>query len=296
MRGAPERDQSPAGIQRVAMSDQEFGRYSRFIEAELGIKMPPAKKIMLEARLQKRLKILGLASFGQYYDHVFGTGGAKGDDSELVNLMDAVTTNKTDFFRESSHFDYLAGTAVPELLRTSEAGTRRELAVWSAGCSTGEEPYTIAMVLADFAERHAGFRFSVLGTDISTRVLDAARTAIYEEEKAAPVPPEMKKGYLTRSKDRARRQVRVAPGLRGFVRFQRVNLMDPRYGLEGTMDVVFCRNVIIYFDRATQESMVGKLARCLRPGGYLFMGHSETLMGMDVPLRGAAPTVYRKTE
>jgi chemotaxis protein methyltransferase CheR len=277
------------------MSDEEFARYKRFIETELGIRMPPAKKLMLEARLQKRLKLLGLGSFGEYYDYVFGSAARPGDDTELVCLMDAVTTNKTDFFREPSHFDYLVGTALPELLRTSDAGTRRELAVWSAGCSTGEEPYTIAMVLSRFAGSYPGFRFSVLGTDISSRVLEAARTAIYDEEKAEPIPPDLKAIWLLRSKDRLRRLVRVAPDLRALVRFQRVNLMDDSYGLEGMMDVVFCRNVIIYFDRATQESLVGRLARCLRPGGYLFMGHSETLMGMNLPLRPAAPTVYRKT-
>ncbi len=276
------------------------------IAHELGIKMPPAKKVMLEARLQKRLKLLGLESFSDYYAHVFGEprragsgtrerGRSHGDDSELISLIDAVTTNKTDFFREPSHFDYLLGTAVPELTASTDAGTRRELAVWSAGCSTGEEPYTIAMVLSAHAAAHPGFRFSVLATDISSRVLEAAHTGIYDEEKAVPVPPDMKRAYLLRSKDRQRRQVRICPALRAVVRFQRVNLMDARYGLEGMMDVIFCRNVIIYFDRPTQEKLVLRLSRCLRTGGYLFMGHSETLMGMDLPLRSAAPTVYRKT-
>jgi chemotaxis protein methyltransferase CheR len=294
MKGARREDPRP-GFERLTMSDDEFALFRSFIEGELGIKMPPAKRLMLEARLQKRLKVLDLPDFRAYYDHVFGDGGGRGDDAEVVNLIDAVTTNKTDFFREPSHFEYLERTAVPELMKISDAGARRELAVWSAGCSTGEEPYTIAMVLGRYASAHHGFRFSVLGSDISTRVLAAAKAGIYEEEKAEPIPLELKRSYFLRSKDRERRQVRAAPALRAFVSFQRVNLMDDRYGLEGTMDVIFCRNVIIYFDRPTQERLVGRLARCLRTGGYLFMGHSETLMGMDLPLRSAAPTVYRKT-
>ncbi len=280
------------GFLKVSMSDKEFTLYSKFIESELGIKMPVTKKLMLESRLQKRLKILSLSTFGEYYDYVFGKNS---DGSELICLIDAVTTNKTDFFREPTHFDYLTKTALPELISSLEAGKRRELAVWSAGCSTGEEPYTLAMVLSEFREANPWFRFSLLGTDISSRVLEAASTAIYEEEKVAPIPEALKHRYLLRSRDRSKGLVRINPELRAMVSFRRVNLMDTRYGLEGSMDVVFCRNVIIYFDRITQENLVGKLARCLHSGGYLFMGHSETLMGMHLPLRSEAPTVYRKT-
>jgi chemotaxis protein methyltransferase CheR len=288
--GKPEKRVEDLRFQRVSMSDEEFSRYRRFIEGELGIKMPPVKKVMLEARLQKRLKATGLASFRDYYHHVFENG----DDAELISLIDAVTTNKTDFFREPSHFDYLVQSVIPNLLASPEVGRRRDLAVWSAGCSTGEEPYTIAMFLSEYREANLGLRFSVLASDISSRVLEAARTAIYDEEKAKPIPEELKKKYLLRSKDKSRGLVRICPELRALVTFQRINLMDRRYGIEGAMDVIFCRNVIIYFDRPTQEKLVGRLARCLREGGYLFMGHSETLMGMDLPLKSAAPTVYKK--
>ncbi len=287
--GSPQTD-DPRFL-RVGMADDEFAMYAKFIEGELGIKMPIAKKVMLEARLQKRLKILGMRTFSDYYDHVFGKNS---DGSELICLIDAVTTNKTDFFREPSHFDYLSTVAVPTLLSGSTAGRLRDLAVWSAGCSTGEEPYTLAMVLSELKEKDPTLRFSILGTDISTRVLDAARTAIYEEERAAPIPDALKKKYLLRSKDRQKGLIRIAPALRALVSFERLNLMDSHYGLEGKVDVIFCRNVIIYFDRTTQEKLVGRLSHCLRTGGYLFMGHSETLMGMDLPLKTTAPTVYRK--
>jgi chemotaxis protein methyltransferase CheR len=291
MSSAPEIDAQDPRFLRVGMNDEEFALYARFIEGELGIKMPAAKKVMLEARLQKRLKILGIGSFADYYEHVFGKGS---DGSELICLIDAVTTNKTDFFREPTHFNYLTASVIPELLANSSAGKLRDLAVWSAGCSTGEEPYTIAMVLSELREKDRAFRFAILGTDISSRVLEAARTAIYEEERAGPIPEPLKKKYLLRSKDRQKGLVRIGPVLRACVSFQRLNLMDPRYGIEGSMDVIFCRNVIIYFDRKTQENLVARLSRCLREGGYLFMGHSETLMGMDLPLKTVAPTVYRK--
>jgi chemotaxis protein methyltransferase CheR len=288
---APKQIDGDPRFQRIEMSDQEFSRFSAFIESELGIKMPVAKKTMLEARLQKRLRALSLSSFAEYYDAVFGMGT---DGAELICLIDAVTTNKTDFFREPVHFDYLTRAAVPELLRPGEAGRTRDLMIWSAGCSTGEEPYTIAMVLSEFRRTNPAFRFTVIGTDISSRVLEAAATAIYETDKIEPIPLPFRKRYLLRSRDPDKGLVRVAPELRSMVQFHRVNLMDDRYGLEGTMDVVFCRNVIIYFDRVTQQKLVIKLIRCLREGGYLFMGHSETLMGMNLPLRTVAPTIYRK--
>jgi chemotaxis protein methyltransferase CheR len=282
----------PMSLSRLRMSDAEFSKYSRFIEGELGIKMPAAKKVMLEARLMKRLKVLGLESFSDYYRYVFAE---ESDGSELICLIDAVTTNKTDFFREPSHFDYLTRTVVPELSDATGAGRQRPLAVWSAGCSTGEEPYTIAMVLSELAKEISWLRFSILGTDISSRVLEAARTATYEEARSAPIPMPLRHAYLLKSKDPGKGLIRIAREIRDSVEFRRLNLMEDSYGLEGSMDVIFCRNVIIYFDRPTQERLVRKLARCLREGGFLFMGHSETLLGMSLPLRTAAPTVYRKT-
>jgi chemotaxis protein methyltransferase CheR len=272
------------------MGDREFKRLSEFIVSELGIKMPPAKRTMLESRLQRRLRTLGMPSFGKYLDYVFSD---KGLADELVQMIDLVTTNKTDFFREPAHFDYLVRHALPALDREFGAGHRRPLALWSAGCSTGEEPYTIAMTLSEYSERARGFRFAILATDVSTKVLDIAHAGIYDALKAEPIPPPLRRKYLLRSKDRKRDLVRIVPELRSLVKFRRLNFMESDFGLRERMDVIFCRNVIIYFDRPTQERLLRRLCGHLLPGGFVFMGHSETLSGLRVPLHQVAPTVYR---
>ena len=215
----------------------------------------------------------------------------RGGEREITALIDVITTNKTDFFREPGHFEFLTGVALPSLA----AGSSRPLNVWSAGCSSGEEPYTLAIVLSEYAQEHPGFQFSILATDISTRVLEKARLGVYDIGTIAPIPAEAKRKYLLKSRDRNKPRARVAPEIRARVAFQRLNLMDAEFGLANPMDVIFCRNVVIYFDKTTQEQLIRKFARNLRPRGYLFMGHSETLHGFDVPLAQVAPTVYRNT-
>lgn len=279
------------GAFSLSMSEKDFQRCSQFVQSELGIKMPPAKKTMLESRLRKRLRCMSMDTFEEYVEYVFSPEGRK---HELVNMMDAVTTNKTDFFREPAHFDHLLSSVLPDLVDTSGIGVRRPLHAWSAGCSTGEEPYTLAMVLQEFSERCSGFNFRILGTDISTRVLDTAVRGVYAEEKVEPVPQQMKKKYLMKSRDRQKPLVRVVPELRKKVTFCRVNLMNSNYGIGDKIDIVFCRNVIIYFEKQTQEELINRLCDQLDPGGYLFLGHSETLHGMTAPLVQAAPMVYRK--
>jgi chemotaxis protein methyltransferase CheR len=274
-----------------SLADKDFARLSSFIHNECGIKMPPGKKVLLEARLKKRMRRLGIQSFREYCDYLFSPEGAQ---NELVHMIDAITTNKTDFFREPRHFDYLVQTALPELIGLYGADIRREYTIWSAGCSTGEEPHTLAMVLSDFAEQHYGFSFSIIATDISTRVLEHARRGIYKEDVMQPVPSTMKMRYLLEGKDRSKGLVRVVPQVRSLIEFRRLNFMDSDFGIRGPVDIIFCRNVIIYFDRPTQEKLMNRLAGHLIPGGYLFMGHSETLNGMKVPLRAAGQMVYRK--
>lgn len=274
-----------------ALSAKDFLRLSGLIYRECGIKMPEAKKTMLEARLHKRVNLLNFKSFGEYCNFLFSDSGM---EQEFIHMIDLVTTNKTDFFREPDHFDYLYRTALPELLNNDGTGIRKMLSLWSAACSTGEEPYTLAMVVNEFKEKYQGYRFSVLATDISTRVLDAGRHAIYKEEAVLPVPMDLKKKYLLRSKDRAEKLVKIVPSIRSLVEFRRLNLMDDVYHVQGPVHVIFCRNVIIYFDRPTQEQLLRRLCRHLSTDGYLFMGHSENLHGMDLPLVQVAPTVYRK--
>jgi chemotaxis protein methyltransferase CheR len=276
---------------RAGLSNSDFNRLSQFIYSQCGIKMPIAKKTMLEARLQKRLRTLRMASFSEYCDYLFSD---KGMEEELIQMIDLITTNKTDFFREPDHFDYLVHKVLPEWERKQPSGVAKRLLIWSAGCSTGEEPYTLSMVLSNYAETHAGFAYNILATDISTRVLEKARTAVYEEEKVDPVPMALKKKYLLRSKDRENPMVRIVPELREKVYFRRLNFMDSDFGMREKAEIIFCRNVIIYFDRATQERLINKFCQVLVPGGYLFMGHSETLNGLNVPVSTVHPTVYRK--
>ena len=264
------------------MSEPEFAAFSRFIHQACGIKMPQAKKTMLEARLAKRLKALGLADFGAYREFVFSPDGQR---QELGKLIDAVTTNTTCFFREPRHFDYLARRLVPAL----RAQTSRPVMAWSAGCSSGEEPYSLGMVL-DYC---LGERFSILATDICTTVLRRAAQAIYPVDVAGRIPPEFRPRYLLRSKDPTAGQIRVAPEIRRRISFRQLNFMTD-FDLREEMQLIFCRNVVIYFNRQTQQALFGKLCRHLAPGGHLFIGHSESLSGMLLPLKQVAPSIYQK--
>lgn len=276
-----------------SMTPREFERFSALIYEEAGIKMPQAKKTMLEARLQKRLKALGMRSFQEYADFIFSPVGR---DQEIIHLIDVVTTNKTDFFREPFHFDYLVREVIPRLRQSCGAGetSGRPFKIWSAGCSTGEEPYTMAMVLADYAAASRGFHFSILASDICTQVIQKAATAVYSEDRTDTIPLSLKKKYLLRSKDRSKGLVRIAPELRSAITFKRVNFMDDQFGIPDRQDVIFCRNVVIYFDKDTQARLMLKFHRQLADGGYLFIGHSETLNGLGVPFTQVANTVYRK--
>ena len=272
----------------AALTQREFQRLSAIIHDHVGICLPAAKQTMLESRLKPRLRALELGSFAEYCELIFAAGP---DEPEFVEMINQVTTNKTDFFREPGHFDYLRQHALPTLLREHGAGRDRELVVWSAACSTGEEPYTLAMVLAEVQGAARGFQ--VLATDISTEVLEHAKRGVYDVERVAPVPPALRARYLLQSKDRAQGLVRVAPPLRATVHFRRQNLMDERYVVRAPVDVIFCRNVFIYFDRATQERILKRFCALLVPGGYLFLGHSEAINGLDLPLDQVAPTTYR---
>ena len=270
------------------LSPRDFQRIGAFVEAHTGIRMPEAKRTMVESRLRSRLRDLGLKSYTDYCDHALS-----GDEEELVKLVDQVTTNKTDFFREPAHFDYLVQHACPTLSRERGAGFVRDLTVWSAACSSGEEPYTLAMVLSELAITQPGFHFTILATDICTSVLEHAERAIYAEDRVDPVPPRLRARYLLQSRDRERKLVRIAPELRERVTFRRLNLMEDRYPLREPVDIIFCRNVFIYFERKTQEQILNRFVRHLAPGGYVFLGHSEAINGHDVPLKAVAPTTYR---
>jgi len=273
-------------LQRSSMSNKSFDRFSRFIYETVGIKLPPAKKTMVEARLQKRLRMLKMPNHDAYLEYLFSP---QGQQEELVLLIDVVTTNTTDFFREPQHFSYLSQTLLPAW--HAKHNRARHLKLWSAGCSQGMEPYTLAMVLAEFTEANPGFDYSILATDISTQVLKLAVNAVYDEDRVQPVPPRMKSKFLLRSKDRSKHLVRVSQELRRKVDFQRLNFMD-NFSFERPMDIIFCRNVVIYFDKPTQFALFSKFCANLAKGGHLFIGHSESLSGMELPLKQIIPTVY----
>ena len=268
------------------LHDNEFYRLKDYLEAETGIKLPPSKKIMLESRLRKRVHALDLGSFSEYCDLIFSEQGLT---TELLHMVDTVTTNKTDFFREPDHFTFLS-----DLLKRNHFS--ETLKIWSSACSTGEEPYTIAMVLEENKKNIPESGYQIVATDISYEVIEKGKKGIYREDKILPLPGEYKARYFLRSKDREKNTVRIKPEIRSKVIFKRYNLMNSLMLPIRDFDVIFCRNVLIYFNRDGQEKVLKHLYKHLRPGGYLFLGHSETIFGMDLLFYQEAPTIYKKPE
>lgn len=277
-------------IYNAELSKVEFDRLSKFIFSEYGIKLPEHKKLMLQGRLRSRLKACNYDNFSAYIDYVFSN---EGKQIELVHMIDVVTTNKTDFFREPDHFDFLFKTVIEDFYNSRRPSIHFK--IWSAGCSTGEEPYTIAIILNEFKALNPGFNFSILATDLSTKALKQARLAIYPECKVDVIPLSLKKNYLLKSKNKDQKKVRIVAPLRNNVTFEHQNLMElDRYHKSG-FESIFCRNTLIYFNRETQIKVLKNLVNKLNPGGYLFIGHSESLLNEHfLPLERMAPTIYRK--
>jgi chemotaxis protein methyltransferase CheR len=269
------------------LGSRDFARLAIFIRETTGIRMPDSKITMLEGRLRRRVRATATGTVSAYCDWFFRDGHA---EEEIVHLINAVTTNKTDFFREPGHFDYLRETVLPAFLETGS----RHIRAWSAACSTGAEPYTMAMVIDAFVARHGGPGYDILATDLDTEVLKVARRGVFPAEQLAPVPPTLRQRYVLTAQAARRTDVRIVPELRAAIGFARLNLMDPQYRVGEPMDLIFCRNVLIYFDKPIQEQVIKRLAACLRPGGYLFLGHSESIAGFDLPLRTVANTVLRR--
>ncbi|RBO52598.1 chemotaxis protein CheR [Rhodovulum sp. BSW8] len=272
------------------IDDSSFSRIATLVNRQTGIRLPPSKRLMVEARLRRRVRACGQPNLAAYCRFLFQEGGL---DREALHLIDVVTTNKTDFFRESDHFRFLAGPGLDAMLGRAGGGRRTRLKLWSAASSIGAEAYTIAMVLAEAAARGPGFDFTVLGTDISTAVLAHAKMAIYPTAFAAPVPEGLRHRYFMEARDPVRQEVRVVPELRARVSFARLNLMDTRYAVDSDFDAIFLRNVLIYFERDVQIAVVGRLIRHIRPGGFLFLGHSESGIAAELPLRQLAPATFQ---
>lgn len=272
---------------KAEMSKEDFMVFSDYIYSRYGIKMPEIKRVMLQGRLLKRIRELGMHSYSEYKEYFFSS---EGQEKELYDFLSVVTTNKTDFFRESVHFDYLASDVLPELLKDG----KKLVKIWSAACSSGEELYTISIVLHEFMEKHPEFGYNILGTDISNNVMDKAVKGVYAEKTIDVIPLSLKKKYFFRSKDRHNPTVRVSPELQKNISLKYLNLMDNQYDIKEMYDVIFCRNVLIYFDRETQEKVINKLCRHLVSGGYLFIGHSESVANMQVPLKNIKPTIFKR--
>jgi chemotaxis protein methyltransferase CheR len=274
------------------LCDADFQRVAALIKKHSGINIVLDKKSLLEGRLRKRVRALGFTSYTRYCDFLFSSGGI---DQELGELIDAVTTNTTNFFREPEHFKFLVETALPELIRMNGAGTTHKLNVWSAACSTGEEPYTLAMVVSEFASALPRFDWGILATDLSSKVLEAAKMGVFRQDQIEPIPMKFRMKYLLKSRFVDSGSVRMTPEIRDRITFRRLNLMSGVAKLRDQMDAIFCRNVIIYFDGPTQERIVRSLYDRLVPGGYLFMGHSESLMHISLQMTYESASIYRKT-
>lgn len=273
-------------LRQATLGKRDFERISRFVYDHLGIQLPPGKHTMVEGRLRKQMRELGVGSFTEYVDRVLDPDA---DPDEFQAFLDQITTNKTDLFREPDHFDHLVRDALPAL----RAGRPRpQITVWSAACSSGEEPYTLAMTLFEAQRAGQQFDFRILASDISRRVLERAARAVYPAAHADAVPAALRSRYLLRSRDGS--SIKMSKALRDRIRFGQLNLMNPPYRVPRELDVIFCRNVLIYFDRATQNRVVDALLDCLRPGGFLYLGHSESAQAGNPRLDRCGPAVYRK--
>ncbi len=272
----------------LQIRDSEFRTASDFIYERFGIKLTDQKKVLLAGRLSKRLRTLGIPTLSAYLDRVNGdpTG------SELAEFLNLITTNHSYFFRENDHFRFLAGTVLPGIIREARTDPSRSVRIWSAGCATGEEPYSIAMTAADALGEDLGrIDAGILATDISLAALSTAREGVYPEAKLRELP----RSYLQRFfvPDEAGAWA-VGPEIRKLILFKKLNLMAERFPFKGAFDVVFCRNVMIYFDNESRDRLVRSLYAATKPGGYLFIGHSESLRRESCPYEYVSPATYRK--
>ena len=275
------------GTQDILVSARDFRRVSEALYAHCGINLQDGKEELVQARLAKLLRRSG-EKVSEYLDRVLENPGS----AEFTQLVDSLSTNLTSFFRESNHFTYLSGSLLPALFARKKARGEKTIRGWSAACSSGEEPYTLAMVTLEAMEAEgAMFDAKILATDISTKVLEMAKAGVYDRQRTQPVPAALKAKYLISRKDK---QSEVSGALRNVVRFGHMNLVKP-WPFTGPLDFIFCRNVMIYFDKPTQQALVNRFHEILAPGGMLFTGHSESLTGVAHPFRFIQPTIYEKS-
>jgi chemotaxis protein methyltransferase CheR len=267
------------------ITDKEFKLFQGIIYRQTGIHMSEKKRNLIVARLSKRLRALNLKNFSEYYQYLTENNNS---DNEIINLINRVTTNKTDFFREMHHFEFLMEEALPSIIRDSRR--ERKLRIWSAGCSTGEEPYSIAMIVAEAFQGERGWDIKILATDLDTEVLMKAATGVYPSQVVSPVPI----SYLSKYFERTRHGYEVARVIKSMVAFRKLNLIEQVFPMKRSFDIIFCRNVMIYFDEDTKHNLIKKFHHHLKDNGFMFVGHSESLMYMKDIFRFLKHTVYQK--
>ncbi len=274
-----------------AITDREFECLRGLVYELTGIKLADQKRQMLRARLSRRLRALNLQTFQEYYEALRFCGPASPEITEFIN---AVTTNKTDFYREPHHFEFVVNEVLPEIEKREKPGSR-SIKIWHAGCSTGEEPYTMAIELHEALKNREPWHVRQLATDIDSCVLAHASRGRYEKEKLSHVPTRLIHKYFLKGKNENENFVQVKPVLADWISFRRLNLLDDPWPLrkKGSFDIIFCRNVMIYFDKPTQQRLVERFREHLTPGGYLLIGHSESLFGIAEGFRCLGKTTYR---
>ena len=269
------------------MNSNDFIKFSTLINDLIGIHMPEKKRYMLQSRLQRRVRELKFETYNQYYNYLKTIDGYKKEIKIFINM---VTTNKTHFFREKKHFDFLENYLLPEFLEKQEGVFN----IWSAACSSGEEPYTMSMVLDQFKISNNKLNFQIYASDISTEVLNKAQKGIYRLDIINPIPDKLLSKYFLSGNDSGNFYYKVKNFIRSKIKFSRQNLINDHYTIPNNLDVVFCRNVLIYFEKDVKIQIINKLLTHLKPGGYLFLGHTETVFGMNLPVESVVPSVYRK--
>ena len=275
--------------EKLVLTDQQFGEISRMVYDHCKINLHEGKKELVRARLAKRLRVGGFSTYAEYMSHVLS------DETglEFSVLIDSLSTNLTSFFREVQHFKFLQRTLLPQLLDRKQRAKNFKIRCWSAGCSSGEEPYSLAITLLDETRDRGRWDVKVLASDISTTVLDRARAGVYGKERVEPVSTLQRSRYLTKRQAQGEEVYEVNAALRGVVVLKHVNLME-EWPIKVPLDFIFCRNVMIYFDKPTQECLVNRYWDQLDVGGVLFTGHSESLTGIKHKFKYVQPSIYRK--
>ncbi len=274
----------------MALSDSEFAELVKIIYDKTRIQMSNHKRALVTSRISKRLRALHMNSFREDIDFV-----KTARDEELTNFVNAVTTNKTDFFRENKHFEYMKTAFLPEWEKNYKSGKVKNLRIWSAACSTGEEPYTIQMTLHEyFGSRYDKYDIKVLASDIDTNVLSQARIGIYKKETVDPIEDNILRKYFLRGAGDKEGLYRVKDILKKNLYFRQLNFKDEDFDIHTQFDLIFCRNVIIYFDKEFQKELFNKFYRYLKEDSLVFIGHSETLFGVSDKFKYVASNIYKK--